>query len=76
MRDEAITQLQTIQHDRGHWGKPSMANQIATHWLAENQWPDQMAFAGPSPSFEALAREVSRDVTRDQCCSNYSVCAW
>jgi hypothetical protein len=62
LRDEATIQLQNIQNDRGQWGKPSMANQVATRWLAEKQWPDEMPFAGSTPSFESLAREVSRDV--------------
>lgn len=62
LRDEAAAQLKAIQYDRGEWGKPSMANQVATRWVAEAQWPDEMPFAGPAPSFEALARSVSRDV--------------
>lgn len=62
LRDEATIQLQNIQNDRGQWGKPSMANQVATRWLAEKQWPEEMPFAGSTPSFESLAREVSRDV--------------
>jgi hypothetical protein len=42
------------------WGKPSAANQVATRWLSLG-WPDVMPFAGPEPSFESLARRVSRD---------------
>jgi hypothetical protein len=42
------------------WGKPSAANQVATRWLSLD-WPDLIPFAGPEPSFEALARRVSRD---------------
>lgn len=42
------------------WGKPSAANQVATRWLSLD-WPDVIPFAGPEPSFETLARRVSRD---------------
>ena len=42
------------------WGKPSAANQVATRWLSLD-WPDLIPFTGPEPSFETLARRVSRD---------------
>ena len=42
-------------------GKPTPASQVVTRWLASGL-PDTLAVAGPSPSFEALARAVSSDV--------------
>lgn len=42
------------------WGKPSAANQVATRWLSLN-WPDSIALSGDEPSFESLAKRVSRD---------------
>jgi len=42
------------------WGKPSPANQVVTRWLSLG-WPDVLPFAGAEPSFETLARRVSRD---------------
>lgn len=42
------------------WGKPSAANQVATRWISLG-WPDSLPFSGPEPSFETLARLVSRD---------------
>ncbi|MFM8548158.1 MAG: DUF6502 family protein [Betaproteobacteria bacterium] len=42
------------------WGKPSAANQVATRWLSLD-WPDTIPVNGEEPSFEALARRVSRD---------------
>lgn len=42
-------------------GKPTPASQVVTRWLASNL-PDSLPFAGPSPSFEAIARAASKDV--------------
>jgi len=55
---EQVTADNAAQGTR--WGKPSAANQVATRWLSLD-WPDLIPFAGPEPSFEALARRVSRD---------------
>ena len=42
------------------WGKPSAASQVVARWLSLG-WPDQLPLTGPEPSFETLARRVSRD---------------
>jgi len=42
------------------WGKPSAASQVVARWLSLG-WPDSLPFSGPEPSFETLARRVSRD---------------
>lgn len=42
------------------WGRPSAASQVATRWLGLD-WPDELPFAGPEPSFETLVRRVSTD---------------
>lgn len=41
--------------------KATPANQVLTRWLAEGL-PDTLPVQGPAPSFEALARTVSKDI--------------
>ncbi len=55
---ERITADNAAQGTR--WGRPSAANQVMTRWLSLD-WPETIPFNGPEPSFEALARRVSRD---------------
>ena len=42
-------------------GKASPANQVVTRWLA-GSLAETLPVSGPEPSFEALARSVSRDI--------------
>jgi hypothetical protein len=46
---------------RAQLGKPTPASQVMTRWLASDL-PDTLPFSGAEPSFEALARSVSKDM--------------
>jgi hypothetical protein len=46
---------------RAQLGKPTAASQVMTRWLASDL-PDILPFAAADPSFETLARAVSKDV--------------
>jgi len=62
LRDSAEGEQQAVTANRTAWGKPSMANQVATHWMGQSGLPDVLPVNGPAPSFESLAQSVSRDV--------------
>jgi len=62
LRAQAQADWQAALSQRNEWGKPSLANQVLTRWLAQDGWPDALPLTGASPSFEALAQSVSRDV--------------
>ena len=62
LRASAEGEQQAVSDNRRAWGKPSVANQVATQWMGQSQWPDTLTLAGAAPSFEALAQSVSRDV--------------
>lgn len=60
-REASHEALARVKEDGSSWGKPSAANQVVTRWLSQTEWGDCIPFSGPSPSFEALARAVSKD---------------
>lgn len=62
LRQSAADELQATVLSRSRWGKPSLANQVATQWLGDAQLPEQLPITGPAPSFETLAQSISRDV--------------
>jgi hypothetical protein len=62
LRETAAQSLAQTQADGSAWGKPSAANQVATRWLGWEGVSDVLPVAGAQPSFEALARSVSKDV--------------
>ena len=62
LRAQALSDWQSALSQRNEWGKPSLANQVLTRWLAEEVWPDVLPLSGPEPSFEALVKSVSSDV--------------
>jgi len=59
-REQADVSLKQVQADGSAWGKPSAANQVVTRWLSLD-WPEELPLAGDSPSFDELARQVSKD---------------
>jgi len=61
-RERAAEAAQGLDEDRAQWGRPSLASQVLTRWFALPGSPEQLALAGPAPSFEALCRSVSSDV--------------
>ncbi len=60
-REAAHETLARVKEDGSTWGKPSAANQVVTRWLSSQGWGDCIPFSGDAPSFEALARAVSKD---------------
>lgn len=60
LRASAAATDRDVRATGSSWGRPSAASQVATRWLALG-WPDALPFSGPEPSFEALARRVSKD---------------
>ena len=62
LRAQAQSDWQSALSQRNEWGKPSLANQVLTRWLAEEVWPDVLPLSGSEPSFEALVKSVSSDV--------------
>jgi len=60
MRASAEGEAAELAQRGAAWGRPSAASQVATRWLGLD-WPDELPFAGPEPSFEALVRRVSTD---------------
>jgi len=60
LRASAAATDRSVRATGSSWGRPSAASQVATRWLALG-WPDTLPFSGPEPSFEALARRVSKD---------------
>lgn len=62
LRTQAQADWLAALKQRNDWGKPSLANQVLTRWLAQEAWPDALPLTGPAPSFEALAQGVSKDV--------------
>ncbi len=60
-REAAHQALARVKEDGASWGKPSAANQVVTRWLSQEDWGDSLPFGGDAPSFEALARAVSKD---------------
>ncbi len=61
-REAASRTMAQVQANGSAWGKPSMANQVATRWLSLESATDALPINGDSNSFEALARSVSKDV--------------
>ena len=61
-RESAHQAMARVKEDGSSWGKPSAANQVVTRWLSREDWGDCIPFSGEAPSFEALARAVSKDV--------------
>ncbi|WP_310626772.1 DUF6502 family protein [Limnohabitans sp.] len=61
-REAASRTMAQVQANGSAWGKPSMANQVATRWLSLESATDALPISGDSNSFEALARSVSKDV--------------
>lgn len=62
LRETAEAEQQAVSDNRRTWGKPTLANQVATHWMGQPKWPDTLPINGAAPSFESLAKTVSRDV--------------
>ena len=60
-RESAHQAMSRVKEDGSSWGKPSAANQVVTRWLSREDWGDCIPFSGDAPSFEALARAVSKD---------------
>ncbi|MDH4479347.1 MAG: DUF6502 family protein [Rhodoferax sp.] len=60
-REASHQTLARVKEDGSSWGKPSAANQVLTRWLSQEDWGDCIPFSGEAPSFEALARAVSKD---------------
>ncbi len=60
-RESAHQAMARVKEDGSSWGKPSAANQVVTRWLSRDDWGDCIPFSGDAPSFEALARAVSKD---------------
>lgn len=60
-RESAHQAMARVKEDGSSWGKPSAANQVVTRWLSRDDWGDCIPFSGEAPSFEALARAVSKD---------------
>ena len=60
-RESSRQALARVKEDGSSWGKPSAANQVVTRWLSKEDWGDTVPFSGEAPSFEALARAVSKD---------------
>ena len=60
-REASHEALARVKEDGTSWGKPSAANQVFTRWLSRDHWSDTIPFSGEAPSFESLAREVSKD---------------
>lgn len=48
--------------DRSRWGRPSLASQVLSRWLAMPESPRAIALTGEPLSFESLAKEVSSDI--------------
>ena len=61
-RETADQTMAQVQANGAAWGKPSAANQVATRWLSLDSAADALPINGEAPSFEALARSVSKDV--------------
>jgi hypothetical protein len=57
----AAAQTERAADVRAGLGKPTPASQVMTRWLASDL-PDALPFAGAQPSFESLARAVSKDI--------------
>ncbi len=62
LRASAADRAQAVSDSRSAWGKPSLANQVITRWLAQQDWPDHLPLAGSEASFEALVQSISQDV--------------
>lgn len=62
LRSSADSEQQAVSDNRRAWGKPSLANQVATRWMGQSQWPDRLPFSGDAASFETLVQSISRDV--------------
>jgi hypothetical protein len=60
LRASAQATDREVRATGSQWGRPSAASQVVTRWLALD-WPETLPFAGPEPSFETLARRVSKD---------------
>lgn len=61
-RSAAADTSASLAADRAKWGRPSLASQVLSRWLALPDSPVSLPLTGETPSFESLARSVSSDV--------------
>lgn len=51
-----------LANDRRRWGRPSLASQVLSRWLAAPGQPRSIPLTGNGASFESFAKMVSTDV--------------